>query len=191
MKTGMDYKRALLCVPSEDTLYDIGMKFYKKKDYEKAIYYFTKGYRIENTDASIGYAICLYKGKGIEKNKIKAVEILDKFRHIVDDSHICYKIIGDYYYEEAKALIQKTFGNLKNITLIFNNKIPVDIEKHILTFTTICKNTLQINLLLEKTMDYYGYICPEDRKAFINYNHCIALYKQMNNRYPFKNLYFF
>jgi tetratricopeptide (TPR) repeat protein len=192
--TDMDYKRALLQeTMTEQDLFNKGMEFYKNKNYQQAINYFEKGYKMKDADTSICYAICLYKGKGIKQNKEKAIGILDKCRHLVKDDEICYRIIGDYYYKKTKLLIQKTFGNIDTVSIesIFNGKIPMDIEKYILGFTKIQKNSIQINTLLENTMTYYDCIINCDPIALKKHNECVLLYQKINNRLPFKNPDFF
>lgn len=190
----MDYKKALLKngMTNED-IFNQGIDYFRKKKYKMAVMYFEKGYNMKDSDCAISFAICLFKEYGIKKNEEKAIAILDKYRHFVKDNdakHICYKIIGDYFYKKAICLIKNVYGGLNKIDSIFYEKIPKDIEKYVLSFTTINKKTLSINHLLEKVIDYHNVICNIDNKALKKHNHCIELYKKINKRLPFVNLFF-
>ena len=99
-------------------LYEIGMSYYKEKKYESAVYYFEQAVDLDNRDAIVKLADCLYHGLGVSADTVRAYEL---YMSICDDDNgysyfmlgeICCSGIGDnvdyieavYWYKKAAAL---------------------------------------------------------------------------------------
>ena len=140
-------------------IYELGRRYYEgintDKNYEVAIKYFEKAAKLGNIKAKLKLAICMYYGKGMEKDLERAYNNFEELFEKYDNKKAQYFIGRMYYY---------------------GHYLECDYKKAFEIFSELADDDKNAKFYLGE-MYYFGkYVTKDNKKAYEIFNELVEKY---------------
>lgn len=157
-------------IGSGDALCEIGARYYKNKEYDKALEYIDKAIEKGSLSARVYKVRCYYYGKGLEQNYKEAYviihDLLENHKNELSqkDFIVCYSFVGEMLY--CGWYFKKDHKRAAEIFLYLANKYNDDFSQVFLTEMYYYGKGVEKDLELAKK---YGIAAIEQGKKYPGY----------------------